>query len=97
MYDTIASRYKYTIKEFYDLTLRQIQYLCKLANVNIYREATFTASLHRIKLKPVIEPLKVSKKEREAFDKQALSALARLQKRYEEKKKKAALKKSGDK
>ena len=44
----------------------------------------FDASLHNKKMKPRPEGLKITKKEREEFDKHAMDLQARMKKRYED-------------
>ena len=88
IYDSLAKRYHYTIDDFYKLTMRQIQYLTKIADDGSYEEFSFNAALHRMKLKPRIAPLQISKKDRDKMDQDAEKLQARMQQRYEDRKKK---------
>lgn len=86
-YDSIAKRYGYTLQEFYGLTLGQLHILLKTINNEAYKELETQAALHGRKLKPRMEFKDISPEEEAEQEKDALDALARLQKEYEEKKK----------
>lgn len=85
-YDSIASRYGYTIDQYYELTLRQLQILLKTANEEEYQELEFQAALNGRELKAPIKVLEISDEEDNDLDKEAQSMFDRLKKNYEEKK-----------
>lgn len=82
IYDSIASRYHYTIDEFYELTTRQIMLLLKILGDAKYEEFKLQATLHGVKLKPRPEALVIKKEDKELYDKQARATLKKLRKRF---------------
>lgn len=82
IYDALASRYGYTINEFYELTLRQVTQLLKVSRKAKHKELAQDAALHCVKLKETMQPIDVSDEERGEQDKQASAALDRLRERH---------------
>lgn len=86
-YDALAKRYGITLNEFYELTLRQITAHLETINDEAYSELEVQASLAGKKLKPRIVYNQVTEEEEKEQEKEALDAVARLQKEYEERQK----------
>ena len=82
IYDALASRYGYTLTEFYELTLRQVTQLLKVSSKAKHKELAQEAALHGVKLKDQLTPLEATDDERAEYDKQANAALERLRERH---------------
>jgi len=83
-FDALAKRYGISIDEFYALTLRQITTMLKTISDESYSELEVKASLAGKKLKPRMVFNDVSEEEEKDQDQQAVDAVARLQREYEE-------------
>jgi len=83
-YDRIAKRYGYSLEQFYDLTLRNIHIFLNVIGDESYKELEIKASLAGRDLKPRMKMNDISPEEEAEQEKQALEALAELQKRYKE-------------
>lgn len=81
-YDSVASRYGYTIERFYDLTLRQLHLILKIMNDKKYEELEVSASLHGRKLNPRVIVNDITEDEEKEQDDQASAALNDLKERY---------------
>ena len=86
-FDTVASRYGYTLEQFYQLTLRQLHILLTTIGDKKYDELEVQAALQGRQLKPRITFNDVSIEEEEDQEKQAQDALAELKRKYQERKK----------
>lgn len=84
-FDTLASRYGYTLETFYDLTLGQLHILLKVIGDKSYEELEVQAALQGRQLNPRMEFEDITLEEEESQEEQAAEALARLRKDYEEK------------
>lgn len=90
IYDALASRYGYTVEQFYNLTLRQVHILLAKLEDGKYRDLEVQASLMGKKLKPRVTYSDFSEEQEADQDEQALEALKELQKRYQENQNKEA-------
>jgi len=86
-FDTVAKRYGYTLDQFYELTLRQVHILLHTIGDKQYDELEIQAALQGRKLKPRMVFNDVSVEEEKEQEQQALDALSRLKKEYEERNK----------
>lgn len=87
IYDRLATRYGITVAEFYNLTLRQVHILLEKMEDGKYKELEVQAALLGRKLQPRLMFTEVSEEQEKENDQQALEAVARLRREYEEKKK----------
>lgn len=71
IYDLIASRYSYTIKEFSKLTFKQINHLTKAISKSILEERKYQAAIHDKKIKdiPDLEDFEIDEKQQEDLNK----------------------------
>jgi hypothetical protein len=86
VYDTVASRYHYTLDQFIKLTNKQIDRITKAITKNRHSEIELQAGLHGVKLKGFMNPLNLSKEQRKKSDDYAKEINERLQKKFEENK-----------
>lgn len=86
-FDSISKRYGTSLKDFYDLTLRNIHIMLKVIGDESYKELELEAALQGRKLKPRLNYEDVSPEQEKENDDQAREALKELQKRFEEKQK----------
>lgn len=82
-YDSISSRYNYTITEFYKLTLRQIHIMLKTINDKKYEELEIQAALNGVKLKPKMVYDDISEEQDEEQEEAANEAFKRLKDEYD--------------
>jgi hypothetical protein len=85
-YDTLAKRYGYTLDEFYNLTLRQVSALLETIGDESYKELEVQASLAGRELKPRMQINEVTEEQEKSQEQEAIDAVKRLQKQYEENK-----------
>ncbi len=83
-YDTIASRYGYSLEQFYTLTLRQIHILLKVIGDKQYEELEVQAALQGRKLKPRMVFADITEEQEEEQEEHALDTLKRLQQEYKD-------------
>lgn len=87
IYDSLASRYAYSLEDFYNLTLRQIHILLEKLEDGKYKELEIQASLLGKKLKPRVTYSDFSEEQEVEQQEQANEALAELQRKYKERQK----------
>lgn len=68
-YDLLAKRYGYTLQDFSQLTLKQLDILLEVCSESVVDEFDTQAALHGRKTKPRMKVKKTEKKEDEALDK----------------------------
>ncbi len=85
-YDTLASRYGYSIDQFYNLTMRQLHILLKTINEEKHNELSVSAALQGRELKPRMEVLEITEEQEKENEESAASAHESLLKRYNERK-----------
>lgn len=86
-YDVVASRYGYSIDDFYNLTLRQLHIILSVAGDKRYEEIEVQAALQGRKLKPrMTAPEELTEEKDEDMDKQAQEMYQEQMKRYKERK-----------
>ena len=83
-YDTVASRYGYTLDQFYSLTLGQLHALLNVCGDKQYEELEVQAALAGKKLKPRMTFNDVSEEEETQQDDDAMAAFEELKKQYQE-------------
>lgn len=87
IYDRIATRYGYTVEEFYNLTLRQVHILLEKLEDGRYKDLEVQASLMGKKLKPRVTYSDFSEEQEADQEADAQEAFKRLQKEYQERQK----------
>lgn len=81
-YDSIASRYGYTIEDFYNLTLRQIMMLLKKVSNKRHDELAIKAALMGRKIEDRVRLEEIPEEQEKEQEDQARAALKRLQQEY---------------
>lgn len=84
MYDLFATRYGYSLEQFYALTLRQIFELKRVIEVEKRKEAEFQAKLNKMELKGAPAPVKMSAEDRKLTNDHAEKLHERLLKRHKD-------------
>ena len=85
-FDTVASRYPYTLSQFYELTLRQLSALLQSCGDGRYEDLEIQAALAGRKLQPRMKMVDVSEEEEKDQERDAAEAVKRLQEQYEKNK-----------
>lgn len=83
-FDTLHGRYGYSLDEFYQLTLRQIHILLKVASDRNYDELRTQASMHGRKMEERMQYADITEEEEEEQDRHAMEALEMLKQRFNE-------------
>lgn len=82
IYDSLANRYGLSLKDFYELSLRQIHILLEKASSGLHKDLEIQAALMGKKLQPKLEFNDFSEEQEKENEEEAMDALKRLQEQY---------------
>ncbi len=86
IFDAFASRYGMSLEDFYSLTLRQIHMILTTMEDKRYEELEVKAALAGRELKPRLKFKDITEEEDASNEQQAMDALNKLRKKYEDNK-----------